>query len=427
MRKMILAASVMLAINTMAVPVTAENVKPDGAPETASVYVYLTDTETGQVIWSQNSEDPMFPASMTKMMTEILAIEAIGDLNERIPITAEIMEGLYEANAAVAGFQIGDEPTVRDLLYGTALASGAECVNALAIRTDGSVSAFVDHMNRKASELGMNDTHFMNPTGLHDPGHYSTCRDIGKLMAYCLRNDVFMELLQAKMYVSSPVVSAPDGLIMNSTVWSQTEEYPVPGLIGGKTGFTYPAGRCLASNASINGMNLILVTGKAPAAASSAIADAGTVYGWVRDHMGKRQLVSEGETFARIPVYDAKTELLTVSSDEAFVWDVMTDQEIRVETDFPEELYAPLEAGEYLGTVSVYEGNDVLYQKEYYIQESVSFSRIRRIQRALKEAWEEHPAMTAGGAALILLVMIGLKPKKNRKRRRKSTKRKTVR
>ena len=122
MQKKILAAGIsLLTICSLILTVAAEDEHPDNAPDIASEYAYLVDTGNGQVIGSLNSEDRMYPASMTKLMTEILAIEALSDKDERIMITPEMTAGLFEANASVAGYQIGDEPTVRDLLYGTAL------------------------------------------------------------------------------------------------------------------------------------------------------------------------------------------------------------------------------------------------------------------------------------------------------------------
>lgn len=398
MRKKIIAAGLsLLTICGLTLTGIAENEHPEDAPEIASEYVYLIDTGNGQVLWSLNAEDRMYPASMTKLMTEILAIEALPDPDERVMITPEMMAGLYEANASMAGYQAGDEPTARDLLYGTALASGAECVNALAIRTDGSVSAFVDHMNRKAEELGMHNTHFVNPTGLHDNDHYSTCRDIETLFDYCYQNEFFRELLRKRTYLSTPVASNPNGIAMESTVWSMIKDNAVPGFAGGKTGFTYPAGRCLASGAEINGMDLVLVTGKAPNDPASAVNDAMTVYGWLSEHMSRRVLIPDNDFLAKIRVIDSETQYIVVDSEESYARDVLDTEDIRVVVDLPKELIAPASKGEYLGSVAVYSGDTVLYECDLELKEDIQYSRLVHIKRIMNEVYSAHPFLCKAG------------------------------
>ena len=422
MRKTIIAAGIsLLTICSLTLTGIAENEHPEDAPDVASEYVYLVDTGNGQVIWSLNSEDRMYPASMTKLMTEILAIEALTDPDERVMITPEMTAGLYEANASVAGYQIGDEPTVRDLLYGTALASGAECVNALAIRTDGSVTAFVDHMNRKAEELGMHDTNFVNPTGLHDPDHYSTCRDIETLFSYCYQNEFFRELLGKRTYLSTPVASNPNGIPMESTVWSMIKDPSVPGFAGGKTGFTYPAGRCLASGAQINGMDLVLVTGKAPNDPASAVNDAMTVYGWLSEHMSHRELIPDNDFLAKIRVIDSETQYIAVYSEESFSRDVLDTEDVRVTVDFPSELTAPVSQGEYLGKITVVSGDTLLYEYDFEILEDIPYSRLVHVKRVLNEFYSSHPFFCRGvlGAACLLVILLISRIAAGRKHRRR--------
>ena len=118
-------------------------------------YVYMINIDTKEVMYEKNAYAKMYPASMTKIMTAIVAIEAIDDLDETITITAQMMAGLYEANASMAGFQIGNIVTYRDLLYGVLLPSGAECTQALAYSLFGNVESFVAKMNEKAKEIGL--------------------------------------------------------------------------------------------------------------------------------------------------------------------------------------------------------------------------------------------------------------------------------
>ena len=406
------------------VPVYAEDEHPEGTPEVYSDYVLLVDRDNEQVLWSRNSSERMYPASMTKMMTEIIAIEALPDLYEQITITNEMMYGLYEANASMAGFLPGDEVTVQDLLYGVALPSGAECVNALAYRIDGSVQAFVDHMNRKAAELGMRNTHFVNPTGLHDQNHYSTCIDLEVLLEYCCQNDTFLEILQTKQYRTGSTASHPDGILMESTVWRFPESEQIPGLIGGKTGFTYPAGRCLASAARINGMDLVMITGKAPEDLTGAIRDASAVYRWCDIHLYRTTLLSAGDSLAYITILDAKdVDSLHITGEDTFTRDVTDTDDIQVIQEFPEVLYTPIEAGQELGKVTVTVNNELLYQKTYYAPETIPFSRIEHYKRVLREYRNEHPRLfkaelVLAGVFIVLVLSVLFRPRKKKKKRR---------
>ena len=221
------------------------------------------DDTTGRIIDGKNSDQRMYPASMTKMLTAIVVIENMPDLNAPIEITWSMLAGLYEANASVVGYQIGDTPTMRDILYGIALPSGADACNAAAITVAGSVDAFVAMMNNKAQQLGMTNSHFCNTTGLHEDDHYTTAEDMAVLLRYCKNNEVFAEVFSTPQYYASPVSSHPYGITMDSTVFKSDYIYgiEIPGLVGGKTGFTYEAGKCLATWENVEDQTIVIITG----------------------------------------------------------------------------------------------------------------------------------------------------------------------
>ena len=167
---------------------------------------------------------------MTKVMTALLVLEANPDLDTPVTLPGEIFPAFQTEKASMAGFRPGETATVRDLLYGVLLPSGAECCEALAREVSGSEEAFVELMNQKAAELGMASTHFCNPTGLHDPEHVSNLH--------------------------------PDGFTMESTFWSELDgtELRRGKFLGGKTGYTSAAGLCLASAAEVKGKTYLMVT-----------------------------------------------------------------------------------------------------------------------------------------------------------------------
>jgi len=250
---------------------------------TSSQHALLMDARTGQVLARKRSGEEAAPASLTKMMTVLLATEALPDLDTPVTLPEDIFPALYKADASMAGFQPGETVTVRDLLYGAMLPSGAECCEALARQVSGSEEAFVALMNRKAGELGMKHTHFANCTGLTSPEHYSSAADLAVLLQAALNNETFRTVFTTGQYTSSVTAQHPKGLYMASTLLSRLDGGEVTGgqILGGKTGYTDAAGLCLASLAVVNGKEYILVTLGAPgnhATEQTNIMDAVQVY-----------------------------------------------------------------------------------------------------------------------------------------------------
>lgn len=240
----------------------------------------LMQVRGSKIIGEINGDQQMYPASMTKIMTAIIAIENLDDLDQEITLTNDMVAGLYEQNAMQAGFQPGETVRAIDLLYGVLLPSGAECCIALADTIAGSEDAFVELMNQKAEKLGMEGTHFCDTTGLHDPEHYSTARDIAVLLRYAIQNDTFREIIESPWHSTPATNVHPDGITFYSTLLKNLSDTSVTDgkILGGKTGYTGEAGHCLASFAEIDGMEYILVTGGAAGTGIPHINDAVTIY-----------------------------------------------------------------------------------------------------------------------------------------------------
>lgn len=225
----------------------------------------LIDADSGEVLAEHNSKEQIYPASMTKIMTAILTIENCKDLSGTVTFTNELLTPLFTEGASMAGFQPGEQAELKDVLYGVILPSGAECCEACAEAVAGSEERFVEMMNEKAKELGMNDTHFCNVTGLHDPKHISTVKDFSVLLKYAVENEVFREIFTSSRHSMPPTDQHPDGFTVQSTMFQEIPDPDVTGgkILGGKTGYTEEAGLCLASMAEINGKEYILVTAHA--------------------------------------------------------------------------------------------------------------------------------------------------------------------
>jgi D-alanyl-D-alanine carboxypeptidase len=438
MMKKLIPALTALFVLISTVPVSAEtavlsdNVSSEAFvevnyPSITSDYLYLEDADTGQVLWSVNPDEKIYPASMTKMMTEILAIEALSDTSSTITITSEMLSGLSEANATVAGFAVGDTPTVLDCLYGAALPSGADAVNALAITVSGSIDAFVDLMNQKAAELGMTNTHFTNATGLYDDNHYSTVHDIAILMKYCLNSDLFHSL------ISTPSYTTTTGLVLNSTFWKYLTagggNIDIPGFEGAKTGYTSNAGNCFASTGTENGIHIILVT--AHSMSAHGIVDASTVYPWIASTFEKRTVLSAGDQLLEVSVKDTiPTSSFTITADTDVTVDLPIGTELTVDNTAESTVYAPVNEGDSLGTYTIKNGDEVLYTQELTSPVTIKRNELAYIWRMITEFVSNHPLLSVFYAAVIafLLVVasrhIAIARKRRRRRKRKQQRQK---
>jgi D-alanyl-D-alanine carboxypeptidase (penicillin-binding protein 5/6) len=225
----------------------------------SAILVRLSDKA---VLMQKQSGEKIYPASLTKMMTAIVAIENLPDLQKKVCLSSSIFQPLYKADASRAGFLPGEKVRAIDLLYGALLPSGAECCVGLADEISGSEQNFAKKMNQKAEQLGMDNTHFANSTGLQNENHYTTVKDLSILLGYALQNKTFREIFTSSRHSTAATNKHPNGITFRSTLSQSLKDQTLPGgkILGGKTGYTDEAGLCLASLARIDGKEYILVT-----------------------------------------------------------------------------------------------------------------------------------------------------------------------
>ncbi|MCL2559857.1 MAG: D-alanyl-D-alanine carboxypeptidase [Turicibacter sp.] len=218
----------------------------------------LINLSNGRILFSHHADEITYPASVTKIMTVLIGIEH-SEMDESVVIQADF-DALWWAGAMLSGFGPGEVRSMSDILHGIMLPSGAEASSSLAYHIAGGEAGFVALMNEKAEELGMTNTHFMNTTGLHDDNHYTTAEDIAILLTYALENPEFRAIFTAQTYE----LAVPNSLghTMLSTLFNtiDSNEFEGGAIIGGRTGFTFEAGRCLASLATNGEDEFILIT-----------------------------------------------------------------------------------------------------------------------------------------------------------------------
>lgn len=226
----------------------------------------IVSLATHEVVAARNANERFYPASTTKIMTLLVAAENITDFNDTFTMTFDITDPLFREDASVAGFLSGEAVSMTDLLYGSILPSGADAAVGLAVKIAGSEKAFAELMNKKAKELGLKNTHFVNVTGLFDKNHYSSPYDMAVILETALKYPICKKILSTYQYTTKPTAQHPDGIPMSATLFDYMygSEPETATISGGKTGFVNEAGYCLATYGSNNttGNEYIVVTFK---------------------------------------------------------------------------------------------------------------------------------------------------------------------
>lgn len=238
---------------------------PEPAADVVSEGAILIDADSGTVLYEKNAAEKYFPASITKIMTAIVVLENCRNLDDKLTFSYAATNDNLEENSTIIGAIPGDKLSVRDALYCLLLHSANDCANALAEYIAGSNEAFAEMMNRKADELGCVNTHFMNPSGLNDPEHYTCCADMAKIMQYAIQNPTFSLIDSTQVYTHAPISKYPNDTDPENTVYAHhrmmRKSFPeyYEGVFAGKTGYTILAGNTLVTACRKSGMTLIAV------------------------------------------------------------------------------------------------------------------------------------------------------------------------
>jgi len=217
--------------------------------EVVSGNIIVINCDTNKVVAARNAQARCYPASTTKIMTILTAVEHIKDYNKTFTFSYEITDPLYIAEATMAGYAAGEAVNMTDLLYGAILPSGADATVGLALSIAGSEENFVKLMNEKAQQLGLKNTHFTNTSGLFDENHYTTPEDMAVIIREAAKNDLCREVLSTYQYTTAATPEHPDGIPLTSTLFSYMYGTEPDGsdILGGKTGFVNESGYCIAS------------------------------------------------------------------------------------------------------------------------------------------------------------------------------------
>lgn len=233
-----------------------------------SQFATLINASTGKVLVSRNALDRMYPASMTKVMTVLVACENITDLNQACEIKIEDTDFAYLNDLSIAGFEEGEIVPLKDILYGAIMPSGGECCHALERIVAGDEETFIKMMNDKAKELGLKNTHYTNSAGLYNDNHYTTPVDMAMVMKAAIENELCRQILYEHIYTTASTEQHIGGLELSNWFQRRIEDkYKTTEVMGAKTGYVIQSGNCAVSyTIDENGEVYICVTGNAHSA-----------------------------------------------------------------------------------------------------------------------------------------------------------------
>lgn len=340
-------------------------------------HILLLNLNDQKIIYEKNPQERIKIASLTKIMTAIVAILNTKNLEEQFTIPAYAFYGCD--GYAEAGFKIGDVVTIRDLLYATLLPSGVEAAQSLALYTMGSIEAFVEKMNELAILLDMQNTHFDNPVGRDGEENYSTLYDLEKLLLFALQDETFYEIYTTRNY------TATNGLNFNSTLVKPSEKYhlSIEKIKGAKSGYTKEAGLCLVSIAENEGTNYLLLTANSPYENGfpNHIVDTLNIYNYFFDNYSYIPILKPNQELATLSIIDSQEKELTLDATEEVSLYLKKDMVEKLEYDYEgiEVLNSKIKPMDKLGQFSIKYEDNILYTYPIYLEEEISYRHTKEI------------------------------------------------
>ena len=384
----------------------------------------LVDQDTETVLYAKNEHDHLYPASLTKIMTCLLVLEAVDSgklsLDQEITAPAEAFNDL-DADGSTAGIKAGEVLTVKNLLYCMMVVSANESCNILAITVAGSVSTFVDQMNAKAEKLGCKDTHFANPIGLQDTNHYTSAWDLYLITKEAMTHKEFMTICDtADVTIPATNLSAQRHLYTTNYLLSAFRAlgYIDKDAHGVKTGSTSDAGHCLVSTASRNGLNIIsVVLGAQKVALANgktqvqSFSETSRLFDWAFNNFASQTVLTPNDMLQSVPVTlsrEASSVALHTNGDVVALMpkDIKVEDLQRKITLKQESVKAPVTAGEVLGSVELSYNGTVYGTADLVALNDVSASKLLTIWDNVKLFFSRTIVKVACTLLVLLLVAL---------------------
>jgi len=442
MKKRQVLTSILLLLLISALIGTSLAIPYGGSPDTLAHAVVLADAQTGDILYARNEHERIHPASTTKIMTALLAIEAIerGDVSivDQVMTTDTALIGMIETGASL-DLQVGEIMSFESLLFAVMLRSANDASNVVAEHVSGSVDNFLHLMNVRARELGALNTNFSNTHGLTADDHYSTAYDLFRITEYAISHPRFAELyaLQERPHAASNMADGSEGRyagIFRSTnrLTDPESDYYFPGAHGIKTGFTNAAGLCLISTATRGDVSLLAVVMGVPVDMEEVnhFTETARLYNWAFETFAYREVLSSDTVLAISPVeFGEDADSVSLIPAESIITlareGTNLDHFEREVTLFHQEagevLSAPITQGEVLGEVTFTDGERIFGPIALIAAESIYVSRVEVIQHEVEETlqsvWVQ--IVIIAFVALAVLFIVGIVIRAVRKNKRK--------
>ncbi len=347
--------------NMPIIPVTADNLQ-DMTAEAA----LLIEANTGRVLYAKNPDKAEYPASTTKIMTCLLALE-----NSTGDEIVNVDDRAVDEDGSSVYLKHGDRIKMSELLQGTMLASGNDGADAIAYYIGkGSMEDFVSLMNKRAVELGATNTHFDNPHGLPDPKHYTTAHDLAKIAMHAYQNPTFRKIVSTKeqeIHWETPENQVYDFGSTNRLLWNYDD------VTGIKTGYTEAAGGCLVASAERNGINLIAIVLRTVDSRTRFVEGRALLdYGFKQ--IKKQVTIAANDTTFPVRVYDSNISEVEVAPANDFSYPVLNNED---EADFtykanlPKFIQAPLKKGDKVGTIDLFYKDQLIGSTDLVLNQDI--------------------------------------------------------
>ncbi|MBR3229471.1 MAG: D-alanyl-D-alanine carboxypeptidase [Bacilli bacterium] len=370
MKRLINIFIVILCLSTINIKAEELNIQSKNA--------ILYNASDDEIMYEKNKTEIVQIASLTKIMTALVTLENIDNLDKQIIITKEDLNGLSEANLVTAGFTVGEVVTYKDLLYALLLPSGADAANALRRNVSNN---FIELMNEKTKKLKLKNTKFNNPIGLDDENNYSSVEDLLIIFKEALKNEEFKKIITTKECTTT------DGkLTFKSTIQRNAKKYgiEVPYIEGGKTGTTGGAGLCLASIAKDENKNLILITTGATydKIAPHHIEDAKTIYDYFIKNYNNQKIVDKKKSFKKLKTKYTNVDYIKLYPKKDLI-KYLPDNYNKEDITYKykgKQIIKYNDKGE-IGTLKIYYKNKLIDTQKITLKKKLKFS----IKKYLKE------------------------------------------
>lgn len=398
MKKIIIFILTLICLLSCVLPLTAQAVYNTSVELDSEIYL-LVSKDSGTVVFSQNPDEKASPASLVKIVTAILTVENCENLDEKTTVSSTAVRPLDNTGSTMAGLVVGEEISIRDLLYCLMLQSANDAANVLAEYTSGSIDAFVKKMNKFVSDIGCANTHFTNPHGLDDDEQYTTANDMVKIAQYMLNIPSLTEITNTVYYTVQPTnkTSEERNLITSvDIINSYRGLYYYEYANGIKTGYTSKAGRSVVTTATKNGYTYIAVAMKAPNIDkdgdgyndNTALLDCKKMFQWAFKNM-KLATVADTSTYVcELPVKlssDADhIRVVPAQKVNALVPSGVDESSINFESDLPESINAPVKKGDKVGHAKIMYADSVVAEVDLVSGDDVNVNALMFVLNIFK-------------------------------------------